>query len=504
MAGPEERLPITAAVMAGGRSMRMGVDKTLLPLEGEPLVVRVVDVVREACARTVVVTNRPEALADAGLADDIQVLVDEVAYQGPLGGLATALSATRASGDHQWVLAVAADMPWVDPAVIRALWEMRDAGQAVVPVTKEGPEPLLALYHVDCLPAARRALATGRRRLVAIFGDVAVVEVPAERLREYDPDLRSLVNVNTPSDLVEVRDSAEVTSEEVARPSDVGGTEPGPAIVQVPPRGLPSERPVTVHMNDVEVATVQASPLHIEEMAVGFLLAEGLLADREAFESVAADYKRGLAWVVSAETVPDDMVHRKRYVTSGCGKGITFSSIGHARGLARIDRELRVAGGVLTELMRQMARGAEAYRDTGGTHACALARDNEVVFVREDVGRHNALDKVLGRAWLDRVPTDDAVLLTTGRISYEMAVKAAKSRVPIVVSRTAATDLAAQIADELGITLVGYCRGGKMTIYSHPERIEDADIRPENPAPSAGASHAVDAAGTGSRERGRE
>ena len=100
----------------------------------------------------------------------------------------------------------------------------------------------------------------------------------------------------------------------------------------------------------------------------------------------------------------------------------------------------------LYDLIGEMARRAEMYRDTGGVHACGLARDGKLEIVREDVGRHNALDKVLGRAWLDRVPTGDAILLSTGRLSYEMTVKAAKSRVPIAVSRSAVTDLAADVA----------------------------------------------------------
>jgi FdhD protein len=234
---------------------------------------------------------------------------------------------------------------------------------------------------------------------------------------------------------------------------------------------MPSERPVTVHMNDVEVATIQATPGDLEEMAAGFLLAEGLVRDREALSGIDVDAKRGMVYVNTTEAVPDDMVYKTRYVTSGCGKGVTFSSVGHARDLERITSDVRVDSQALYDMMGQMARGAEAYRDTGGMHACALGRDGRVLYVREDVGRHNALDKLLGRAWLDRTAVADAILLTTGRISYEMAVKAAKSRVPVVVSRTAVTDLAAEIAGELGITLVGYARGGKLVVYTHPERI---------------------------------
>lgn len=452
------RIPVTAAVMAGGRSMRMGVDKTLLPVDGEPLLVRVVDAVSAVCAHTVVVTNRREQIADAGLPADTHVLIDEVPYQGPLGGLVTALK----DAPDDWVLAVAADIPWLEPAVIRALWDARDDAQVVVPVTEKGLEPLLALYHRDCLPAARRVLASGRRRLVAMFPELRVVELPLETLRAVDPSLRSLINVNTPEDLAEVRES-----ESDATPGSV-------VVVRAGDRHegrMPIERPVTVFMNDVEVATMQATPDDLEELAIGFLVSEGLLLERDALGSVAADHKRGLVYVVTAEEVPDELTFRRRYLTSGCGKGVTFSSVGHARSLEPVESDLEVTPGELRDWMRAMNECAEKYRATGGMQACALVGGGKVRIVREDVGRHNAVDKVLGRAWLDRIPTEDAVLLSTGRVSYEMAVKAAKAKVPIVATKSAVTDLAAEIAAQLGITVVGYLRGASMVVYTHTERV---------------------------------
>jgi len=464
--GPDtELLPITAAVLAGGRSMRMGVDKTLLPVDGESLLTRVVEAVGEVCANTIVVTNRPEALADAGLSPDIRLLTDEVAYQGPLGGLVTALK----EAPDDWVLAVAADMPWLQPALVRALWDARDGAQVVVPLTDKGPEPLLALYHRDCLPVARRVLDSGRRRLVAMFADLNVIEVPVESLRDVDPGLVSLFNVNTPEDLLEARESLPAEEKRAVRPVVVQSAEERRS------GRMPSERPVTVFMNDVEVATTQASPNDLEELAVGFLLAEGLLTDRAALRSVDADRKRGLVYVETEESVPDELVYKTRYITSGCGGGITFSSVGHARDLDKVTSDIHADADTLHTMMRDMSGAASAYRDTGGMHACGLGRFGKLLLVREDVGRHNAVDKLLGRAWLDRISTADAVLLTTGRISYEMAVKAAKARVPIVVSRSAVTDLAAEIGEELGITLAGYCRGGGIVIYTHPERVVTAE-----------------------------
>jgi FdhD protein len=234
---------------------------------------------------------------------------------------------------------------------------------------------------------------------------------------------------------------------------------------------MPSEAPVTIHLNDEEVATVQATPRDLEELAVGFLLSEGLLSDRSAFGRVDVDLKRGMIWVSTAETVPTDLATRTRYLTSGCGKGVTFASVGHARGLARVESDLTVTAQEIYLLVRELSDAAVMYRDSGGMHAAGLGRDGKLLIAREDVGRHNAIDKVLGRAWLDRIPTVGAVLVATGRISYEMAVKAAKARVAIAASRSAVTDLAADLADGLNITLVGYVRGGKLTVYTHPERV---------------------------------
>ncbi len=453
------RLPVTAAVLAGGRSLRMGVDKTLLALDGRTLVARVCDVVAEVCESTIVVTNRPEVLDDAGLPAGVRVVRDEVAYQGPLGGLVSAL----AQADQEWILAVAADMPHLEPGIIRALWDLRDGADVVVPVTDKGPEPLLALYRVAaCLGPARDVLDTGRRRLVALFPQVTVIEVPVDALRGADPDLRSLVNVNTPADLAEAREAVEPKRERRLEVVEVATRRA---------RTMPSERPVTIVLNDAEVATVQATPSDLEELAVGFLLSEGLLSDRSAFLGADHDAKRGFVWVSTAEEVPADLSERTRYLTSGCGKGVTFSSVGHARGLAPVESDLTVTAAEVYALVRELADAATMYRDSGGMHAAGIGKDGVLLVAREDVGRHNAIDKVLGRAWLDGISTTDTVLVATGRISYEMAVKAAKARVPVAASRSAVTDLAADLADSLGITLAGYVRGGKLTVYTRPERV---------------------------------
>jgi len=237
-------------------------------------------------------------------------------------------------------------------------------------------------------------------------------------------------------------------------------------------RQMPTETPITIMLNEEEVATVQATPKKLDDLAVGFLVGEGLLTDRSAFKSVDVDTLRGMVYVATAEPVAEDLATRTRYLTSGCGKGVTFASLRHARGMQQVTTDLRVSAGELYRWMAELAEKSVDYKDRGGYHSCGLVVAGQLRVVREDIGRHNAVDKVFGHAWLAGIDLSKTVLMASGRISYEMVVKVAKSRVPIVGSRSAATDLAAEIAERLGISLAGYIRGGKVVLYTHPERVE--------------------------------
>ena len=213
------RLPITGVVLAGGRSRRMGTDKALLAFADQPLASRVASVLAEVCSEVMIVASDAAALDSIALPPGTRVLADEVAFQGPLGGLATALSEAH----NEWVFACGVDMPFLCADVVRLLWD--EVGrqhvfgrgrhlQIVMPAGDAGPEPLLSLYRVDCLEAVRRALAEGSRKVADLSEQVDVFEVPVESLRAVDPELRTLLNVNTAEDL----DSARTLAAEVAKP----------------------------------------------------------------------------------------------------------------------------------------------------------------------------------------------------------------------------------------------------------------------------------------------
>lgn len=226
------------------------------------------------------------------------------------------------------------------------------------------------------------------------------------------------------------------------------------------------ERPLALYVNGQELVTLLCTPSKLEALVVGFLSFEGLIRGLEDIRSLTVLEDEGYADVrLTSEFVPP----RRRIHTSGCGGGITFSL--EARQSAAQQDNSTLDPRSFFPLIRELYTEARAYRESRGIHAAALAEGEKLLLVTEDVGRHNAIDKVCGEAMLRGIPTEGKILLATGRISSEMLRKGAHMGTPVVVSRTSATTMSIDLAKRLGLTLIGYVRGDSFYIYSHPERL---------------------------------
>lgn len=230
------------------------------------------------------------------------------------------------------------------------------------------------------------------------------------------------------------------------------------------------EAPLTVTLNGRELVRFLCTPAQLEAQVVGFLWLEGLISSLDDLLVVRACAEDGAADVVLAG---EPRIPRRRAVTSGCGGGITFNIDFEAEGLGSLP--LAVSPERLVAAYRDLQASARLYREHRGIHCTALADLDRQHLIAEDVGRHNTLDKLAGLALLQDVPTEGRFLVTSGRISSEMAWKAARMRVPLVASRTSPTSLAIDLADRLGITLVGYVRDGSFNVYTHPHRVLAAE-----------------------------
>ena len=229
------------------------------------------------------------------------------------------------------------------------------------------------------------------------------------------------------------------------------------------------EEPLEIRVNGHAVAVTMRTPGHDEELALGFCLTEGLSPRRAAPTGDLA------ANVVDVDA-PDaelDRVQRSFYTSSSCGvcgKGALEAVAVEA---PRVASELRVDPAVVAELPARLREAQRAFDVTGGLHATGLFEaDGTLLCLREDVGRHNALDKVVGWAFGERLlPLADHVLCVSGRLSFELVQKAAVAGCPVLAGVGAPSSLAVELAHDRGITLCGFVRDGRMNVYSEPWRL---------------------------------
>jgi FdhD protein len=235
------------------------------------------------------------------------------------------------------------------------------------------------------------------------------------------------------------------------------------------------EQPLSVYVNGEKFLTLLCSPMMLEALVVGYLWMEKVIADLAEITDLQISAVDGRAEVTLGHPVT---LPTERILTSGCGGGITFR-IDH-RLFPRLDSSLRVRPGELGARMKDLFGAAVHYQRSRGIHGAALADRERLLLVAEDVGRHNAIDKIKGEALRRGMPTEDRVLLSTGRISSEMLLKAARMGVPIVASRTSPTEMAVALAEQLGITVCGYVRPDTLNLYAGDGLLLDATVGSAN------------------------
>jgi len=236
---------------------------------------------------------------------------------------------------------------------------------------------------------------------------------------------------------------------------------------------LAEEKPLHVFLGKTHYATIFCSPTNLKELAVGHLLSEGIVKSIEEVDEV--NLERESVCNVRLKSSIDTEKRLKllkpysRVVFSACGNRSPYTFLGK---LPKITSSLRVRAEVVLRCVNQLNYDAKTFRKTGGVHVAAIFSSNgSLVALAEDVGRHNAVDKVIGIVALSKTEFGKCFLALSGRLTGDIAVKAARAGLPLVASLAAAIDSGVAVANESGLTLIGFVRGKRMNIYTFPERI---------------------------------
>ena len=161
----------------------------------------------------------------------------------------------------------------------------------------------------------------------------------------------------------------------------------------------------------------------------------------------------------------------KRLITSGCGRGASFYSAADVQGQVKVESQIGISPLEVFTLLKEFHHRSQIYRTTGGVHSAALCDAKSILVFNEDIGRHNAIDKIFGECIFRDIPTDDRIIITSGRISSEILLKVAKRNIPLLISKSAPTDLGVRLANDLGVTLIGFVRGERMNVYTNGWRV---------------------------------
>ena len=248
---------------------------------------------------------------------------------------------------------------------------------------------------------------------------------------------------------------------------------------------LAVEEPLEIRVGDTPLSVTMRTPGDDLELTAGFLFTEGIISSRaelKTLESVASATAGNTVQVQLAKDVSSTIAGMQRnfFAASSCGicGKATIDSV-RARGLKAPNPDFRIGAEVLCSLPENLRESQPVFGRTGGLHAAgAFTASGEMLVLREDIGRHNAVDKVVGWALLnDRLPLSDCVLMVSGRGGFEIVQKSLIAGIPVLASVSAPSSLAVQMARRLGMTLVGFLRGKRFVIYSGEQRITEHEVR---------------------------
>jgi FdhD protein len=237
---------------------------------------------------------------------------------------------------------------------------------------------------------------------------------------------------------------------------------------------IAGEHPLTIYLDKREIVTLMTLGQAPEALSIGYLRNQRLVPAAANLVSVQVDWDAA-ACAVTTNTPREDVAERlgKRTVTTGCGQGTVFGDL-----MEEIDRlHLPAGAGIdasgLYDLLDVVRQRETVYKQAGAVHGCALARGNEILYFIEDVGRHNAVDAIAGLMWLDGISGDDKIFYTTGRLTSEMVIKCAQMQIPILVSRSGLTRMGWEIANKVGLTMIGRAKGKHFLVFTGHERFTE-------------------------------
>ncbi len=231
------------------------------------------------------------------------------------------------------------------------------------------------------------------------------------------------------------------------------------------------EKPLTLYLNDQEIVTMMTINDFPKFLSIGYLLNQNMISNKTKIEAV--DYEADLRVIVirTKKKTNFEIKLRKKTITSGCAQGTLFGDVMENFDKIKLSKRTFIKKDWIYDLSKKINNTPSLYLKAGAIHGCVLCHKNTPLLYMEDVGRHNAIDKIAGYMFLNKVKPNDKIFYTTGRLTSEMIIKSVNMRIPIVISRSGFTASGVELARKANLTLIGRAKGKRFTVLSGEKRI---------------------------------
>jgi formate dehydrogenase accessory protein FdhD len=445
-------MKLSAIILAGGESKRMNYNKEFIKIDNEYLIHKQIKTLQPLFDEIIIVTNNPTHYKDC----NVVITKDILEGKSPIIGLHAGLE--KSSNDYNFILAC--DMPNIDIEYIKYMIGNITNHDAYVIKRNGFLEPFQGIYH---------------KRISSLIEDFTlhhnkgfqnfIKTINTYYINDFElPNTISTAifkNINNEQDLLNLDQNHDAREYQIIKMVSNVPHETSDIIV--------TEYPLEIHINQIHYTTIVATPSNLELLVLGYLNAEELISSVDDVLEYTLDYYNHKSFITIKKDTSTFSNHRTELLSSACAgnKDVLNKDTIHMK----VSNNETFDLSTLLDDVAHFNKESILFKETGGVHSVKLVYDQKELLI-EDIGRHNAVDKIVGFLLKNKIDTKHKYIITSGRISSDIVLKCALAQIPLIISRSAPTSLAINLAKELNITVLGFARGDKVNIYTHQNRIK--------------------------------
>ncbi len=451
----------TGVILAGGLARRMhNQDKGLVHYNSQALISYAIHAMQPVVDELLINANRNQ---DEYAQFNFPIITDqELNFSGPLAGILSAMHVSK----HEVLLVIPCDSPLIRSEDLLKLRNTLHTSKAEIAVAFDGErlQPVFLALRTNLKTSLAAYLASGKRKIDFWLQQHVLVQVDFSTR----PDM--FININTLTELSSLEQQYQPELSQaglnISIPTQVVDATGASREIY-----LVAEHPLTIYVDKQEIVTLMTMGTHPEWLTLGYLKNQGFFTHLAEIKLVQVDWQTNAVAVITTQENSDFTAQlQHRTVTTGCGQGTVFGRL-----MDKLDNislpAVTLKQSTIYAVLDLLATHNEAYKKSGAVHGCALTSTTQVDFFVEDVGRHNAVDAIAGAMWLQNISGTQKIFYTTGRLTSEMVIKVAQMEIPILISRSGATQMGLKMAQQAGVTLISRAKGKHFLVLTGIDKI---------------------------------